>query len=523
MKSVEKCSQSESADKSLAGTLMSILTNIKFDGSCTIHEHILEMTNLAARLKTMGMEVNENFLVTFILNSLPSEYGPFHMNYNTLKDKWNVHELQSMLIQEEARLKKPIIHSANLMGHKGAGKKNGKCNHGQLKIKQSSAPIHKKGQIKDKCRFCNKSGHYQKDCLKRKAWFENKGKHNALGFLTTRTTNPNERFIFMGNKVKVPVEAVGTYRLTLDTGHHLDLFDTFYVPSISRNLISLSKLDTSVERQLDRKVKILRSDKGGEYYGKYDENGQCPDPFAKFLESHGICAQYTMPGIPQQNGVAERRNQFDLSIDNDPVSFSQAIKGDNSTKWLDAMKEELKSMNDNEVWDLVELPKESKRVRCKWIFKTKRDSNGNIERYKARLVAKDEEVFMDQPEGFMVEGKEHMMETIPYASIVGSLLYAQTCTRPDISFAVDSDFAGCVDTRKFTFGYLFLLAEGEISWKSAKQSIIAASTMEAEFVACFEATVHGLWLRNFISGLGIVDSIAKPLRIYCDNSAAVFF
>jgi len=132
----------------------------------------------------MGMEVNENFLVTFILNSLPSEYGPFHMNYNTLKDKWNVHELQSMLIQEEARLKKPIIHSANLMGHKGAGKKpgkkNGKGNHGQLKVKQSSSPIYKKGQIKDKCRFCNKPGHYQKDCLKRKAWFENKGKHNAL-------------------------------------------------------------------------------------------------------------------------------------------------------------------------------------------------------------------------------------------------------------------------------------------------------------------------------------------------------
>ena len=49
----------------------------------------------------------------------------------------------------------------------------------------------------------------------------------------------------MGNRVKVSVEAVGTYHLTLDTGRHLDLFDTFYVHSISRNLISLSKLDTS--------------------------------------------------------------------------------------------------------------------------------------------------------------------------------------------------------------------------------------------------------------------------------------
>jgi len=49
----------------------------------------------------------------------------------------------------------------------------------------------------------------------------------------------------MGNRVKVPVEAVGTYHLILDTGFHLDLFDTFYVPSISRNLVSLSKLDVA--------------------------------------------------------------------------------------------------------------------------------------------------------------------------------------------------------------------------------------------------------------------------------------
>ena len=79
----------------------------------------------------------------------------------------------------------------------------------------------------------------------------------------------------------------------------------------------------------------------------------------------------------------------------------------------------------------------------------------------------------------------------------------------------DSDFAGCIDSRKSTFSYLFMLVTGAISWKNAKQTVIASSTMEAEFVACSEATVHGLWLQNFISRLGIVDSIFKPLRIYC--------
>lgn len=64
------------------------------------------------------------------------------------------------------------------------------------------------------------------------------------GFLSTQTINPNEKFVFMGNRVKAPVEAIGTYHLILDTGHHFDLFQTLYVPSISCNLVSLSKLDS---------------------------------------------------------------------------------------------------------------------------------------------------------------------------------------------------------------------------------------------------------------------------------------
>ena len=58
-------------------------------------------------------------------------------------------------------------------------------------------------------------------------------------------------------------------------------------------------------------------------------------------------------------------HESDLSIDNDPVSFDQAMSGENSDKWLMAMKEELKSMDDNNVWEMTELPKDSKRVGCK--------------------------------------------------------------------------------------------------------------------------------------------------------------
>jgi hypothetical protein len=63
------------------------------------------------------------------------------------------------------------------------------------------------------------------------------------GFLTIQTLNQNESVIIVGNGVKVPVVATGTFRLFLDTDCYLDLFQTLYVPSISRNLVSISKLD----------------------------------------------------------------------------------------------------------------------------------------------------------------------------------------------------------------------------------------------------------------------------------------
>jgi len=61
MRLVEEHSQT--ANKSLAETLMSTLTTMKFDDSHTIHDHVIEMTNIIVKLKTLKMTVNENFLV----------------------------------------------------------------------------------------------------------------------------------------------------------------------------------------------------------------------------------------------------------------------------------------------------------------------------------------------------------------------------------------------------------------------------------------------------------------------------
>ena len=67
-----------------------------------------------------------------------------------------------------------------------------------------------------------------------------------------------------------------------------------------------------------------------------------------------------------------------------------------------------------------------------------------------------------------------------------------------------------------------MLAGGVVSWRSNKQTLTATSSMEVEFVSYFEATAHGVWLRSFMSGLRVIDSVTRPLRMFCNNSVAVF-
>ncbi|KAM1644665.1 hypothetical protein EV1_006205 [Malus domestica] len=160
------------------------------------------------------------------------------------------------------------------------------------------------------------------------------------------------------------------------------------------------------------------------------------------------------------------------------------------------------------------------------------------------------------------------MSYIPYASAIGSLMYAMICTRPDIAYAVsitsryqsnpgsehwtavktvlkylrrtkdtflvyggaselrvegytDADFQSDVDDRSSNSGYVFTLNGGAVSWKSKKQSVIADSTTEAEYVAVAEAGKEAFWMMKFITELGVVPTITSPVTLYCDNNGAI--
>ncbi|CAH1415477.1 unnamed protein product [Lactuca virosa] len=133
------------------------------------------------------------------------------------------------------------------------------------------------------------------------------------------------------------------------------------------------------------------------------------------------------------------------------------------------------------------------------------------------------------------------MSRLPYASVVGSIMYAMTCTRPDVAFALSMvsryqgnpgkahwtavknilNFQTDRDNFRSQSGWVFTLNGGAITWKSSKQETVADSTCESEYIAASEAAKETIWLRNFIGDLGVVPAIKEPMEIFCDSNSAV--
>ena len=117
-----------------------------------------------------------------------------------------------------------------------------------------------------------------------------------------------------------------------------------------------------------------------------------------------------------------------------------------------------------------------------------------------------------------------MMRQIPHAFAVGSLMYAMLVYLCEDLIPIgytNSNFQLDLDFRKSTLGCEFTLGGGAISWRSVKQSCIADSTMEVEYVAACEAIKEAIWLEKFLPGLGVVRIEQVPITLFYDNSGAV--
>ena len=169
----------------------------------------------------------------------------------------------------------------------------------------------------------------------------------------------------------------------------------------------------------------------------------------------------------------------------------------------------------------------------------------------------------------MTSDERERMNKIPYASAIGSIMYAMLCTRPDVSYVLsttnryqsdpgeshwtavknilkylrrtkdaflvyggledelvvncytDASFQIDIDDFRSQSGFVFNLNGGIVSWKSSKHSTIADSTIEAEYIAASDAAKRAVWLKEFISELGMVPSIANPMDLYYGNNGAI--
>ena len=154
------------------------------------------------------------------------------------------------------------------------------------------------------------------------------------------------------------------------------------------------------------------------------------------------------------------------------------------------------------------------------------------------------------------------MEKVPYASVIGSIMYAMLCTRPDVSYALsmtsryqqnpgeshwavvknilnylrrtkdmfliyggldeelsikcytDASFQTDRDDSRSQTGYVFIMNGGAVTWKSSKKS-------ESEYNAASDVAKEAAWMKKFIADLDVVPSIKKPIEILCDNTGAI--
>ena len=193
-------------------------------------------------------------------------------------------------------------------------------------------------------------------------------------------------------------------------------------------------------------------------------------------------------------------------------------------------------------------------------FNMENSKKGNVPIHHSVKLSKSQCPGSDQ--------EQDQMSRVPYASAIGSIMYAMICTRPDVSYALsmvsryqenpglshwtavknilkylrntkemllvyggeqelkvrgysDASFQTDRDDSKSQSGWVFTLNGGAVTWKSSKQDTVALSTCESEYIAASEASKEATWIKNFIGDLGVVPSNEDPIEIFCDNEGAV--
>ncbi|UYV62737.1 hypothetical protein LAZ67_2001760 [Cordylochernes scorpioides] len=430
--------------------------------------------------------------------------------------------------------------------------------------------------IKDKkknthCGYCKKKGHWWKECYKRKE--EQKGQQpsssardDSCAFLaetsaflaetkdswiadsgaTDHITFRREWFstfeeipegvhpVCLGDGKKIYAKGKGN----IDILSYVDsqeinaaLLDVLYIPELETNLFSIST-----------------------------------------ATNHGIVHELTAPYTPEQNGISERDNRTIVEsarclLHGRKMSLELWAEAVNTAVYLlNRCTKVLGNSTPYEIWykrkpSILHL----KTFGSSYIERTL--EHYNLLEIKLQSVPSDPYSKLTKEMCPKDNQEIEEMNKIPYRQTIGSLMYLMTGTRPDIAYAVsrvsqfmnnpgpshwtavkkifgylkatknigicfggssyttsligfsDADFAGDLDTRKSTTGYVFMLNNGPISWCSQKQNCVSLSTTESEYIAASKATKEAIWLRQLLRELH--QEQVKPTTIFCDNQSCI--
>ncbi|CAI7778731.1 unnamed protein product [Closterium sp. NIES-53] len=257
------------------------------------------------------------------------------------------------------------------------------------------------------------------------------------------------------------------------------------VQKVSERALTLPSRTTSAPR-----IRVTSQQRQGLHVPTAKEEGrgkrrtQAPNRLT--YEALGKPAKSALAGVAHIFGDDEESDYDEcafvcfspVEMPGEPTTLKEALESSDAEEWKKAMESELKSIEENGTWELVELPEGRKEITSKWLFKIKSDADGKIEHYKSRLVAKEyqqkekvdyKELFAPVvkpttlrtllaealaanfgqseghvatpfPSGFKcVKGPEEESvgeeERHRFHSLVGSLMYAAINTRPDVAFA----------------------------------------------------------------------------------------
>ena len=255
------------------------LTSCRMTPGTPVSAHVLKMKGYLETLEKLEVRVPQELATDLILGSLPDAFDQFVMNYNMHGMTKTVTELHGMLKNAEENIQKtnPVLmvqRGIKKGKNKGKGKAKPKALHKPSGSAPQAQPKQKPKESESTCFHCNKVGHWKKNCVLFKeeqkqnvakasssgifvievnlsistTWVLDTGcgSHicsNVQGLRNRRLLGRNEVDLRVGNGARVAALEIGDYLITLPSGLCLDLKNCYFVPAMSRNIVSISCLD----------------------------------------------------------------------------------------------------------------------------------------------------------------------------------------------------------------------------------------------------------------------------------------